>query len=759
MMNSATKTRTTVRALLASALAILLCVYSVPMAPVRAYADDQAVATDSDAQASFETKGGADDAATGATDGSTGEDVKDGAGIPSEGGGAGSADGVAGSDSSAADGDAAAQHATGDGVNEDSPAGSDAENFVGDAVQGQDEPAWQEARAAANEGEGVEDAVGEPELTEEEQAGAFSAVTDEEIAEVLSALESSAASEEGEGIATLSLSGSGGVKTFGGATMFETAVAEAKAAYPSSDTAILAGPGDSWVDALAGAGLAGALDCPILFTERTSLHAATKAALEQMGVKSVVVLGGTAAVSDAVVEELKGMGVSLKARLGGSDCYDTQMKIYNYGLDNNLWASSMVIVATGGHYGDALSVSPVAFAKKAPIFLVQDGNLPTAQKNALTAAYKHKRVSSAVIVGGTAAVSTQAAGFLRELGSCTRLDGATQYETSAAIAAWAAKYQGLSWNSAAFTTGKAPYDALAGSVLQGKTNSVMLLVDDSQMATVKEASVNKGSIAGIRFFGGTAALSPGLRTLIMSYLSDKITYESTGVSLSRMAGLEGVSTKTLNPDVVSYEDSEFYQFAVLNGGYSGKVTAAQIDAFIAKNCTYSESAYGVTSKLRGTGKYFIEAAKAYGVNEVYLLSHAILESAWGCSTLAQGEVSGYKGYLNFYGIGAYDLDPDNGGAALAKNNKWTTPQKAIVGAAQWIAKSGNRYLNNAYHQNTLYKMRWNYEQAAREGVVWKQYATSTTWASGISNVMASFYSYAGIDKGGTGLRFLVPLYS
>lgn len=122
-------------------------------------------------------------------------------------------------------------------------------------------------------------------------------------------------------------------------------------------------------------------------------------------------------------------------------------------------------------------------------------------------------------------------------------------------------------------------------------------------------------------------------------------------------------------------------------------------------------------------------------------------------------MSGYKGYLNFYGIGAYDLDPDNGGAALAKSNKWTTPQKAIVGAAQWIAKSGNRYLNNAYHQNTLYKMRWNYEQATKEGVVWKQYATSPTWASGISNVMASFYSYAGIDKGNTGLRFLVPLYS
>ena len=741
MTYSTTKNRTVGQVLLASVLAILLCVYSVPMAPVRAYADD------GDAQVGVGSKGPTADDVSSVNDGSAGEGEK---------GRTGNTNKIEGAED-AADGGEAVQDATGGGVGEGLPAGSGSDRPAEGAGQAREESG--ELEAAENEGGQAEGAIDEPELTEEEQAGAFSAITDEEIAEVLSALEDSETSEASEGVATLSLSGSGGVKKYEGATMFETAVAEAKAAYPSSDTVILAGPGDSWVDALAGAGLAGALDCPILFTERTSLHAATKEALKQMGVKSAVVLGGTAAVSDGVVEELKGMGITLKARLGGADCYDTQMKIYDYGLDNGLWASSMVIVATGGHYGDALSVSPVAFSKKAPIFLARDGNLPTAQKNALTAAYKHKEISSAVIVGGTAAVSTQAAGFLRELGSLTRLGGATQYETSAEIAAWAVKYQGLSWDAAAFTTGAAPYDALAGSVLQGKTNSVMLLVDDSLMAAVKEASVNKSSISSIRFFGGTSAISPSLRTLIMSYLSDNITYESTGVSLSRMASLEGVSAKTLNPDIVSYEDSEFYQFAVLNEGYSGKVTAAQIDAFIEKNCMYSESAYGVTSKLRGTGKYFIEAAKTYGVNEVYLLSHAILESAWGCSTLAQGKVSGYKGYLNFYGIGAYDLDPDNGGAALAKSNKWTTPQKAIVGAAQWIAKSGNRYLNNAYHQNTLYKMRWNYEQATKEGVVWKQYATSPTWASGISNVMASFYSYAGIDKGNTGLRFLVPLYS
>ena len=51
MTYSTTKNRTVGQVLLASVLAILLCVYSVPMAPVRAYADD------GDAQVGVGSKG------------------------------------------------------------------------------------------------------------------------------------------------------------------------------------------------------------------------------------------------------------------------------------------------------------------------------------------------------------------------------------------------------------------------------------------------------------------------------------------------------------------------------------------------------------------------------------------------------------------------------------------------------------------------------------------------------------------------------
>ena len=170
----------------------------------------------------------------------------------------------------------------------------------------------------------------------------------------------------------------------------------------------------------------------------------------------------------------------------------------------------------------------------------------------------------------------------------------------------------------------------------------------------------------------------------------------------------------------------------------------------------------MTSALRGSGAYIIEAARTYNINEVYLLAHAALESAWGCSALAQGSVSGYAGYRNFFGIGAYDLDPNNGGAALAKREGWSSVESALLGAAKWIS---NNYLNPTVSsaavsgaQNTLYKMKWDVQRAVSEGSVWHQYATGRTWASGIASVMANCYSYLGVSMANTGLRFEVPVY-
>lgn len=83
------------------------------------------------------------------------------------------------------------------------------------------------------------------------------------------------------------------------------------------------------------------------------------------------------------------------------------------------------------------------------------------------------------------------------------------------------------------------------------------------------------------------------------------------------------------------------------------------------------------------------------------------------------------------------------GAGFGHQEWWDTPEKAIDGAARWIATN---YLNNAFSQNTLYKMRWNYVEYARYGSVGHQYATDRDWATKIGSLMNAIYASASVGQ-------------
>lgn len=127
---------------------------------------------------------------------------------------------------------------------------------------------------------------------------------------------------------------------------------------------------------------------------------------------------------------------------------------------------------------------------------------------------------------------------------------------------------------------------------------------------------------------------------------------------------------------------------------------------------------------------FLEAAKSKHLNEVYLISHAILETGDNKSELSKGvEIDGKK-YYNFYGVGALDRDPIKTGAEYAKKHGWDTPKKAIIGGAAFI----HDHFLSKEDQNTLYSMRWNPKNPGEH-----QYATDIKWAESNAVLIADFY--------------------
>ena len=172
--------------------------------------------------------------------------------------------------------------------------------------------------------------------------------------------------------------------------------------------------------------------------------------------------------------------------------------------------------------------------------------------------------------------------------------------------------------------------------------------------------------------------------------------------------------------------------------------------------------------LENTGQAFIDASNLHSINDIYLVSHAILETGNGTSRLAKGVEVGknnkgnpemvttnnrknlrdIKTVYNMFGIGAKDGCAIKCGSEKAYKEGWTTPYKAIVGGAKFI---GNDYIKAG--QNTLYKMRWN-PALMEKGYAGHQYATDVGWAFKQVNTMYNLYQQLGINT----LYLDIPVY-
>lgn len=86
-----------------------------------------------------------------------------------------------------------------------------------------------------------------------------------------------------------------------GADRFATSVEISKGAFTTASTVYLA-TGENFPDALAAGPPAGIDDGPILLVRKTCIPASVNAEVTRLGATSVVILGGTAAVSTAVAE-------------------------------------------------------------------------------------------------------------------------------------------------------------------------------------------------------------------------------------------------------------------------------------------------------------------------------------------------------------------------------------------------------------------------------------------------------------------------
>ena len=120
-----------------------------------------------------------------------------------------------------------------------------------------------------------------------------------------------------------------------GPTRIETAIEVARVGAAGANRALMVrgfgsdeatDPTQGWVDALSSGPLALDLDAPILLTQQETLTSATAAYLDESGITEIIIIGGTAAVSETVETQLLGLGYGV-FRIAGTDRVDTALEI------------------------------------------------------------------------------------------------------------------------------------------------------------------------------------------------------------------------------------------------------------------------------------------------------------------------------------------------------------------------------------------------------------------------------------------------
>jgi putative cell wall-binding protein len=287
-----------------------------------------------------------------------------------------------------------------------------------------------------------------------------------------------------------------------GDNRYATAAAISKESFSGTGGVVFLSSAESFPDALSGGPAAADQAGPVLLSRRDGIPSETAGELERLAPSKIYILGGTAALSNAVATQASTYAGSV-VRLAGADRYATGVKI-----SRTLWSrADTVYVASGIGYADALSGGALAATQGAPILLSDTKQLPASVRQELVRLAPTK----VVLLGGVASLTRGVRRAVAEAvptASVSRLSGADRYATSAAIvrAGWQTA------DTAFFAAGSNFPDALAGVPAAGSKSAPLLLTRETclpaPVADVADMLAPESRV----LLGGSTVLEDGVAT-------------------------------------------------------------------------------------------------------------------------------------------------------------------------------------------------------------------------------------------------------
>lgn len=310
-----------------------------------------------------------------------------------------------------------------------------------------------------------------------------------------------------------------------GANRYDTAVLVSARDFSRGANTVVIASGQGFADALSAAGLAGAYDAPVLLVPKSTLPTVVRSEIARLGAKRVIVVGGTAVVSNQVAGALSAIpGVTRVSRVAGANRYETSALVADAvftkcGLID--WPF-MAAMARGDNYADALALAPISWAAKMPILLTAPTSVPLPIDARLPGAGETELpIYGVAFAGGPVAISNTVYNYVAAMPSLdpdapvgdkidvARYWGANRYETAVKIAQWSAGSPGLSYECIGLATGANFPDALGGGAGIAKSGGVLIMTEPGRLAGAPAALLNahRYDTHEAQVFGGVNAVS------------------------------------------------------------------------------------------------------------------------------------------------------------------------------------------------------------------------------------------------------------
>jgi putative cell wall-binding protein len=301
------------------------------------------------------------------------------------------------------------------------------------------------------------------------------------------------------------------IDRYAGQNRYETAAAISAASYAPGPAVAYVAVGANFPDALAAGAAAAHRGGPVLLVSGTEVPAATAAELGRLRPQTIVVVGGSAIISDQVATALRAYAsTGAVQRIAGATRYETAASISANAFGSPV---SVAYIATGKNFPDALAGVAASGAAGGPVLLVTGTEIPAATAAELA----RVRPGKIVILGSTGVVSAAVASGLARYatsGVVQRLAGATRYDTAAAISAGTFG----SADTVFLATGANFPDALGGGPVAGTVPGPLLLVTGTSIPSGAASELSRLNPDRVVVLGGTGVVSDAVISQVRAIL-------------------------------------------------------------------------------------------------------------------------------------------------------------------------------------------------------------------------------------------------